>query len=106
MSQPENNNKLRTFYELRNIHELNNTLNKTDQIKIFICNNCHHWNRVKESDLIAEKDLIEKRKKQKVDLHIRVAPELHETWKKFVANFGTSERAMIAMMDDFFKHNQ
>jgi hypothetical protein len=101
-----NENKLRTFYELKNVRDLNNSLNKSDQVKIFICNHCGHWNRVKESDLITDKDLIEKRKKEKVDLHIRVTPELHESWKKFVANFGTSERTMIIMMDNFFKHNK
>lgn len=107
MSQQENSSKsLKRFYELKDIGKLNNELNKTDPIKIFICNHCQNWNRIKESEIISEKDLVEKRKQEKVDMHIRVTPDFKIKFKQFADNFGTAERALIVALDDFYKHNR
>ena len=94
------------FYELKELEGLNSKLNKTDPVKIFICNYCNQWNKIHESDIIASDDLIQKRKKEKTDIRIEVTPEFKVMFKKLVANFGTAEKALIVLMSDFYKNAQ
>lgn len=93
------------FYELKELEGLNANLNKTDKTKIFICNYCHQWNTIHESDIIASDDLKEKRKREKTDIRVEVTPEFKIMWKKLVANFGTSEKALIVLLSEFYKSN-
>lgn len=94
------------FYELSELDGLNKKLNQTDPLKIFVCNFCGQWNKIHESDIIAPDDLIEKRKKEKTDIRIEVTPEFKIMFKKLAANFGTAERTLIVLMNNFYQHNK
>ena len=99
----DNNNKNR-FYELKDLHNLGNVLNRTDPVKIFICNHCGQWNKIHQSDIIT---LDEREKtKKKVDIHIETLPEIKIMFDKFKANFGSNSKALYVLLDDFAKHNQ
>jgi len=100
-----NKEKPKRFYELKDLQGLNSKFNKTDPIKIFVCNTCSSWNKVHESDLIASDDLVQRRKKEKMVVHIELNPELGIMFKKFKDNFGTYEKALIVLMSDFHKNN-
>ena len=94
------------FYELKELEGLNTKLNKTDPVKIFVCNFCGQWNKIHESDIIASDDLTEKRKKEKTDIRIEVTPEFKVMFNKFKANFGTAEKALIVLLSEFYKANR
>jgi DNA-directed RNA polymerase delta subunit len=100
------NNAKKRFYELDELENLNASLNRTDNVKIFICNFCHQWNRVNADELISSDDMKKKRKKEKKVIHVEITPEFKIIWDKFRANFGSNERAMIVALSDFYKHNR
>lgn len=104
MEEPSVTTKNR-FYELKDLHNLGNILNRTDPIKIFVCNHCGQWNKIHQSDIL-DLDDMEKRKKQKADIHIETTPEMKIMFDKFKANFGGNAKALFVLMDDFWKHNQ
>jgi len=93
------------FYELNDLKELGKVLNKTDPVKIFICNQCGQWNKIHESDILSLDD-AEKRQKKKVDIHIETLPEIKIMFDKFKANFGSNSKALYVLLDDFAKHNR
>lgn len=98
-----NNSSNKRFYELNELEGLNKDLNRVEPIKIFICNFCKQWNKVHEKDLMTYDDLTKRRKKGKKTIHVEVTPEFKIIWDKFVANFGTQERALIIALSEFNK---
>jgi predicted metal-binding protein len=94
------------FYELNELKGLNTELNKTDEIKIFICNHCGQWNKVHSNELFSTDGMRLRRKEKKATIKVDVTPEFKIVWDKFVANFGTRERALIVALSEFHKHNR
>lgn len=102
-NSPSSDIQTKRFYEMKELKDLNLDLNRTDPVKVFVCNFCGQWNKIYESQLMAP-DKASRSKKKKV-IHMVVDEDTAIGWNKFKANFGTHERAIAIALSEFYKHN-